>query len=233
MIPTLNAMGHMFAHTDAFTQDFITYAIAHCEHVADIGPAFGIASLPVVNTGIQTTVVDLEQGHIDYIRAHTDPDMLKFLHSYVGHFPKTVTLPPNAFGAILVSRVLHFFDVDSMVFALSHLYDALLPGGRLYFISTTPFIKIYENFIPVYLARRSNHVKWPGIMNNIHEYAPHRAHQLPSYINLMDLPEAKALLERLDFKIIRSGYIPAPPGQFDISLDGREHIGIVAEKPRI
>lgn len=233
MIPTLNGMGHMFAHVDEFSQDFITYSIMKCEKVADIGPAFGITSLPIIKAGVHTTVIDLEQRHINYIKANVEQSMLPYLHAHVGHFPQNVKLTPNTYGAILASRVLHFLRPDTLIHALTHLYDALLPGGRLYFISTTPFIRICEDFVPVYLARRSNHVKWPGFVENLHEYAPQYAHQLPAQINLMDLTEAVPMLKSLDFKVIRSGYITLPPGQFDISLDGRDHIGIVAEKPRL
>ncbi len=233
MVPTLNAMGHMAAQVDEFAQDFITYSIAYCHNVADIGPAFGITSLPIINAGIKTTVVDLEKRHIDYIKSHAEPSTLVNINAHVGNFPQTVKLTPNTYGAILVSRVLNFLNVDTLIHALTHLYDALIPGGRLYFISTTPFIKMFEDFIPVYLARRSNHIKWPGVIKNVSEYAAHRAHQYPSYIHLMDLPEIKATLERLDFKIVRAGYIPSPPGQFDMFLDGREHVGVVAEKPKL
>lgn len=231
MIPTLNQMGHMFVVPDPITQAFIDDAIHAQGKVLEIGAAFGVASLPVICKGKSIIVNDLDARHLDYILKHTPQCYLKKLHLLPGYFPRDINLNDNSLEVIFASRVLHFLPPEEFMGALKDIYHALISGGRFYFISTTPYIYVYREFIPIFESNRAQGKPWPGLLENLIDIAPHRAHQLPKFINLIDLPEGIKYLQEAGFRILRAEYIPFQADQHDVALDGREHIGIICEKP--
>lgn len=230
MIPTLNRMGHMFVHPDRLTQEFIVDA-QHCVgEVLEIGSAFGVASLPVLLSGKTMTVNDLDSRHLDFISSQLPEPMRHLMRPLPGHFPHQVSLPQDQYEIVYASRVLHFVQPRTFIAALREIYQSLQIGGRFYFISTTPYIYVYREFIKTYENNKCMGVKWPGLIRNISELAPHRTHQLPQFINLMDLEEALRAMLRVGFRVDSFYYLPADREQNDVAWDGREHIGIVCVK---
>lgn len=230
MIPTLNSMGHMFVEPDRLTLSFIADAQSSKGDVLEIGSAFGVAALPVILSGKSITINDLDVRHLDFIQQRIPDHLQSKVQLLPGHFPHQISLAPASYEIIYASRVLHFLQPRTFIVALRKIYEALEQGGRFYFIATTPYIYVYRDFIAQYEKNKANRIKWPGLVRNIASLAPHRTHQLPPFINLMDFEEALRAMRRVGFCINNFYYIPAEPSQHDVAWDGREHIGILCSK---
>lgn len=99
---------------------------------------------------------DLDQRHL-FIAAQEltkelpsfNSDNVKYLEGDI----KSLELK-DQYDAILMARVLHFFSPDAVKQTVETLFNSLKPGGRIYIVAITPYVKRYQRFIPEYEHRR-------------------------------------------------------------------------------
>lgn len=232
---------------DPVSQKFIEYAseVAGKEGtVLEIGAAFGAASLQALANGAKVFCNDIDPSNLAVVRnrhlkavgtqeASVTGDDSKLV-LVPGSFPDELAgLPKNFFDAILICRVLHFFTGDQIEKSLDQLSVHLKPGGKLFVVCETPYLKNWQRFIPEFEKRVSEGMKWPGEITNPAEYeSSGRAASLPKFVHWItkevlekSLTQAKMGVEHLSY-IDRCGQFPK-----DLLLDGRESIGAVAAKP--
>ena len=232
---------------DPVSQKFIEYASEVAKKdgvVLEIGAAFGAATLKALAQGATVFCNDIYPSNLAVVRNR----YLKAINSQEssvtgdenklvlvpGEFPSELAeLPKNFFDAILICRVLHFFTGDLIEKSLQQLSVHLKPGGKLFVVCETPFLKNWLRFMPEYEKRIKEGVKWPGEIHHPAVYeSSGRAASLPKFVHWM----SKEILERSfvhsKFDIEHSSYIDRK-GQFpaDLLWDGRESIGVIGVKP--
>lgn len=239
--------GFTTAPCDPVSRNFIEYVniLAKRGGVAlEIGAGFGAASLEVRSTFLTIFCNDIEPNNLAVVRnrylkkvpgegSSVTGDNASFV-LLPGSFPDELAgLPSHFFDAILICRVLHFFKGEEIEKSLAQLMLHLKPGGKLFIVCETPFLKNWQRFIPEYEKRITAGIKWPGEIINPADYeSSGRAASLPNFVHWITKEVLKKTLTQLHFRTDYLSYINRQ-GQFpdDLLLDGRESIGAIAVKP--
>ena len=174
LIPTMNNQGFMTSRAiDAFTLQFIErakHSAMHDGRVLEIGAAYGIATLEALAQGATVFCNDLEPAHLAVVEKEHAKRAKGVLVSVPGAFPGELVFEPESFDAILISRVLHFFEGEAVVRALEKARMWLKPGGCLFVINETPFLSNWQLFLGEYEARKKRGEKWPGLIDDPPKY---------------------------------------------------------------
>lgn len=235
--------GFTTAPCDPVSEKFLKYVMEIAKHngtVLEIGAAFGAASLQALEQGAQVFCNDIDPRNLAVVRNRYikkdlnsvtgDEDNLILLP---GSFHEELELPNNFFDAILISRVLHFFSGDKIEKSLEKLADYLKPGGKLFIVCETPFLKNWKKFIPEYEKRLADGVTWPGEITSPADYeSSGRITSLPKFVHWITKEILERSLKKIKFGIEFLSYINRE-GQFpdDLLLDGKESIGAIVYKP--
>lgn len=228
---------------DLVSQQFIEYASLFAGKngkVLEIGAGFGAASLQALEKGVQVFCNDIDPGNLAVVENRfvkknkkfcTEEDQLVLLP---GQFPEELSgLPKNFFDAILICRVLHFFNGEKIEKSLKQLADCLKPSGKLFVVCETPYLNNWQNFLPEYEKRIHADMKWPGEINNPADYETSgRVSALPKFVHWITKEILMRSLQQSALQVEQLSYIDRR-GQFpeDLLLDGRESIGAIATKP--
>src|SRR5690606_17947821 len=110
-VQTLNNTGYMTTYLDEFSQAWVAYC-GHSEGLnADIGAAYGVATLEALkNPGARVLALDSDSGHLDVLKERAADigaqDRLSVLQSNFPDFESKIR--DNSLENVLISRVLHF-----------------------------------------------------------------------------------------------------------------------------
>jgi SAM-dependent methyltransferase len=235
--------GFAAAPSDPYSIQFIEYA-AHVAKkggkILEIGAAFGAATLQAIVRGATVFCNDIEPKNLAVVHNRYLQQMKEVQLSATGDygklflvpgaFPDELTeLPKQSFDGILICRVLHFFSGEKIEQSLQLANKLLKPGGRLFVICETPYLKNWKRFIPEYEKRMTLGAEWPGEISNPSEFENSgRAASLPSFVHWMSKDVLDRTLIRSHFNIMQSSYINRRE-QFpdDLLLDGKESVGAV------
>ena len=231
-VPTLNKMGYMATQLDVVQQKFIAYAAKSPEGVSlDLGAAFGIATLPLLERQQKIVSCDVDPRHLKAIRQAVSPTLAKNLSLKAGHFPHTARFRKNRFKAILCGMVLHFVPPREMTLWLSHLRRILRPGGKIFITVSSPYQGVLKNFIPFYRERLENGDPLPGYIENIQQFVPHRSDQLPAQ-NTVFCPNAlERLIKDTGFNVLECFGFTRENLPLDLHYNGQAYTGLVATSP--
>ena len=231
MIPTLNNTGFMFETLDDYAEAFIRLAGGTDAEVADIGCAYGAATIPALKAGARVLAVDPDPRHLDILSGKVPDELGANLHCLPGALPD-IDLPADHFAAILCSRVLHFLHGDTVDRAVAGMYRWLAPGGKLFLVADTPY-GIWRKFIPTWEANKARDERWPGMMTGLGSYLPRQMEKVrgPDFMNLLDHELLARSCEEAGFTIERASFIARPDFGGLGSMDGRENAGVIGVKP--
>lgn len=198
----------------------------------DIGAAYGAITKQALHKGATIIANDIEKKHLDILKQNTPVYLRNRLTLKPGKFPADLRIELNSLGGVLLSQVLHFMTAKEIETGVSLLFEWLKPGGKVFAITSTPYIKPFKNFIPVYEKRKINGELWPGIIENILVYQPKNLkYKVPKYIHFLDDDICYRVFEK-------AGFIVEVVEMFDriytpefLKYDGRENVGIIARKP--
>jgi len=231
LIPTLNQMGWMTTGLDVYSRAFVDFAAQAPGSALDIGAAYGVASLAALKTGAKVIANDIDARHLDilYENASTDAGNLTLLP---GSFPDGIDLPNGSVGAILVCRVLHFFDGTTIERGIEKMFNWLAKGGKIFAVGETPYLGNMRGFIPLYEERlKDPNCAWPGYFDNVQEICdPAVRDKLPPMINFFDLKALTRAFKAAGFTIENTGTFARPEYPAWAQYDGRESAGIIARK---
>ena len=213
-------------------QDFVDFASTVKFPVLDIGAAFGVATIPALINGAHVIAIDLHENHLNEIKNQTPPEKLINLKTITAKFPY-LDFEENSIGAIYIAQVFPFLSGEEIELAAEKIYKWLIPGGKLFVVSFTPFIKHCESYLPVYESKKIGRQKWAGYIENLSLYSKNNpiADQLPPSINHIDKDDLyqtfsdKFKIEYLDYFGDTENALPEW-----ILLDGKERVGMVAVK---
>ena len=228
---------------DPVSQLFITHAAEVAKaggRVLEIGGAFGGASLSAIAKGGYVFCNDIYVNNLAVVHQRfletmpqNDTDVVTGDASQLtllpGSFPEDLGgLPASFFDAILICRVLHFFKGSKIEESLSLAAKLLKPGGKIYIVCETPFLKNWDLFIPELNKRIAQRVEWPGEITNTDEFdRSGRASASSRFIHWITKDVLERSLLRAGFTIEHAEYINRE-GQFPADLlrpeEGRESV---------
>jgi SAM-dependent methyltransferase len=223
---TLNNMGWMFKHHDPSLDAFLKHVEHTKGYYADIGTAFGYATLEALKRGGRVLAVDLDPGHIDVLVNECPDTDCSRLEARSGNFPNEIDLPENAFDGILLSRVLIFLIPDEIDQALAKIYKALKPGGVLFLTSPSHLRKKWMPLRPIHEQQKNAGARWPGHVENLWELVPSMETILPNTIQLIDEESLRRGLKEAGFTIQECDYAPQEDGPDEEALNSCYAIAI-------
>ena len=228
---TMNQMGYMTQNLDFFSKKFTNL----CKHVKkpvlDIGSAYGVASIPALLEGAKVIANDLSEDHLKILSNLAPAEFKENLTLQPGNFPQDIHFEESSLSMIYSARVFHFFSGKIIEESLEKIFKWLEPGGYFFLISETPYLKDYKKFIPVFEQRKKEGIKWPGEIPDISLYSPKRLGNVPTSFNLLDPETVSNHLHNLGFDVIETTFIARPDFPDDLRYDGRESMGVMAQKP--
>lgn len=130
-IPTMNQIGYMTTHLDPYSQMFVDYAAICKGKVLEIGAAYGVASLAALAKGANVISNDIDARYLELAQKQATSEQLARLELNLAAFPHETHFPENSLDTILICRVLHFFDGDTIMYGLKLMHQWLAPGGKL------------------------------------------------------------------------------------------------------
>lgn len=225
---TLNRKGYMRAEKDAYMEAFIAFASTCGSPVADIGAAYGVATIAALEAGATVIAVDVDARHLEILKRRVPS--LDRLRTIAGCFPEGVRFDENTIGAFLLSNVVHFLSPDGLQLAARCLYDGLVPGGKVFVTTSSPYVGECSSFIPEYEARKRAGQAWPGYMTDVARYAPVVQDRFASLL-LLEPDTLSGVFRQAGFVVERAELIPRPDLPPRIQWDGRETVGLIARKP--
>lgn len=231
-VPTLNRMGYMSPSLDDIQKSFVK----HCEnnssgHFLDIGCGYGIATLPAILKGCHVIACDLEQRHLNVLKEQIPADKRFLLTLIKGHFANEIVFPEDSFDGINLSMVLHFLSPQTIKRVLKNIFLALKEEGKLFITTSSPYQGVLSSFAPIY-DKRKGLDEWPGYIEDIAQYVPHRALLLPKE-NIVFCPtELSRLLSKFGFHVLKATFFSREGIPSDLKSDGREYSGVICEKPK-
>jgi len=230
-IPTLNRMGFMTDTLDEYSLYWVQEASQAKLPVLEVGTAYGIATTQALQAGACVIANDLDPRHLQLLKESVPYALQPNLTLIVGRFPDEVTLASNSISAVLISRVLHFLDGDTIERAVAKLFDWLAPGGKAIVTAETPFLGNLADFRPIYEANRQAGERWPGWIPDVSILQTHRKEALPPQWNMLDTEVLTRTFENAGFTIERCDFFARPDYPEDLQGDGRESVGCIAVKP--
>ncbi|WP_010655119.1 class I SAM-dependent methyltransferase [Fluoribacter dumoffii] len=230
---------------DPVSQRFIEHAALSAKKggkVLEIGAAFGAATLEAIAKGATVFCNDIDTENLAVVRQRfmeiTDDssesltgDSSKLI-LVPGELPnELIGLPEKQFDAILICRVLHFFSGAKIEESLALLSKLLAPGGKIYIVCETPFLRNWQRFIPEFNRRVENKEDWPGEITEPAKFeSSGRVSSLPKFVHWITKEVLDRSLLKAGFSIEHSEYINRS-GQFpeDLLLPeyGKESIGAI------
>lgn len=205
----------------------------------DIGCAYGVACLPLINEtkNIDVIAMDLCEEHLEYLLSQVDDkeESKARVSTIQGMFPQEFNIKhfeQEPLDAIHCSQMFHFLNGDDTLEGLAKIYDSLKSGGRLFISTVSVHFCSFKKYLPTYMSRKESGEKWPGYVENILDYV--HADSVPFMSNsggfhLFTLDDFVDAIKQAGFTIISSS-------TFDIS-DHPEHnseqqgvIGVIAKK---
>lgn len=205
-LKTKNHMG--FAHLTPLkaTREFYNQAETQCGLYADIGSAYGIDTIHILKVGARVVAIDLDQEHLDMMYEQLAPEEQKRLETRCQRFPEEVSLESATYEAILLSRILIFLTPTSLMYALTKVYDALRPGGKVYIITASPFSDKWNAIQQPFEQHQKLFPNQPFLVSNLWELLPQTQSFLPECIQLFDINILKNVLEKIGFDVLECDY---------------------------
>ncbi|WP_310619795.1 class I SAM-dependent methyltransferase [Flexibacterium corallicola] len=161
---TTNHRGIIFKSLSKASRDFVTFTSHIDKPALDMGCAFGVATLPVLQKHKHIVACDLSKEHLRVLRENTPENLLCYLQTQVGCFPQDFQFKENSIGAIHCSHLLHFLTGDELMAGLEKFKVWLCETGKLFINVGTPSLPFLGHFQEEYLKRK-HWVKWPGEMD--------------------------------------------------------------------
>lgn len=232
--PTLNKRGFTY-QLSSIGEAFLDFAESINRPVMDIGCAYGIASLLALEAGREVVAVDLSKDHLKHLVKEAPTEALNRLTVRNEKFPGQMDYPESFLGAVYISHVMPFLSPEEVHEAVAKLYRWLVPGGKVFIVSFTPFIKLCEPFLPVYEERKKNGEHWAGLVEDLKSFVTDQefAKKLPDTLNHMDVSDYKRVFKEHKFKIEELDYFGDTESLLPeiLRYDGRERLGLIARKP--
>lgn len=234
-VPTLNKMGFMTTTLDSVSESFTKFA-AHAPGPAlEIGAAYGIATIEALKNGGRVIANDIDPRHLDLLKDQTPDQYKQNLTLQAGSFPDGIDFEKGSIGAVLVCRVMHFFDGPTVEKGINKIANWLAPGGKAFIVCDSPYVKTMRKFIPEFAANQNEGKRWPGFCETIHEICdpPELKNALPPKMHFFTPDSLSRAFNEAEMVVEKAEMIARPDYPQMLQLDGRESTVIIATKPAV
>jgi SAM-dependent methyltransferase len=228
-IPTLNKMGYMTRSLDYYSRRFVSYSSVCKGQVLEIGAAYGSASLEALSRGSRVLSNDLSADHLKILERKCPAEDKERLTTIAGNFLE-VELPENHFDAILMARVAHFMDGETIRKAFSRCHDLLKKDGKLFIVSDTPYMQDSISFIETFEQKLRDNEEWPGLVEDITPIGSPSLPNLPKLFHFLDAITLRRELELAGLHVEEVSYFSRDDYPASVRLDEREGVGAVVTK---
>lgn len=229
---TLNQMGYMFDVLTEYDEAFIQYSAESKVRVLDIGAAYGVVTLKVLEQNTPVVANDLEKKHLEILLNKVPEDQKSLITTIAGKFPQEIDFETASFRAIHSSNVLHFLTPTEIESAIIKIHSWLKPGGKVFIIAATPYVRIWQEFIPLFEKRLENKERWPGFVNELSIFKTNtRKSHMPDFMHFFDPVALSKVFNEAGFIVEKSGFCSRTDWPYDMQLDGRESMALIARKP--
>ncbi|GHC53183.1 non-ribosomal peptide synthetase [Streptomyces flavofungini] len=234
MVATLNRTGVMVERLIPYSEEFAEYAGEGDGEVLDLGCAYGVASIAALERGARVVALDMEQKHLDILEQRVNDEARERLSLRRGMLPD-VDFEAGRFTAVHASRVMHFLTPDDVGVTLRKMYDWLVPGGKVFLSSDSPYFGYWASKAADYEARKRAGDPWPGYIDDVAAHFE-EAHVIggPPRINAIDPDVFRRECEAAGFVVERAGFFGAvgvDRESYGAPAPDMEHVGVIARKP--
>jgi SAM-dependent methyltransferase len=245
-IQTLNEFGSMAPVFDPATLQFIQYSVG--KKVLEIGAAYGKVMTEILsqNPSTEYHINDLDERHL-FLAAknlsialdnqdptHKISPTIKYIVGDLVHKDFRIS---DQYDAVLIARVMHFFNPEKMDIAISRIAKSLKPKGRVYVVAITPYVKRYQSFIPVYEKRLANNEAYPGYVESLKDWLNVKVTTQAQQASInkepfmfLDDRVLRRAFSKFGFNILECKTVPIDYKSESWALDGRENVILIAEK---
>ena len=230
-IATKNKMGFMF-EISGVSSRFIKYCKNYHDTVVDIGCAYGIVTLPVLeNSNANVIAIDLSSEHLEILRKSVPANKTYRLKTVAGRFPNDITFDDNSIDAIHSSFVFHFINGADTEKALNKIYAALKPGGKFYVNTASIYLAFINRFLPEYEKNVKKGAQYPGEIFDFENYATEQdVLHAPDFLNVYKQEDFEKVLQAAGFHVDESFYYDVKePASF--ASGGKGMIAAIVSKP--
>ena len=234
-IATYNKTGYALSEVlDEVTREYVNFSASATHPVLEIGAAFGVASFEALKRGATVIVNDLDKRHLDVFYEKTPQEYKDKITLISGDFPRDVNLTECSLSAILCSRVIHFFDPDTVIKSIKHCFSLLKVGGKAFFTVESPYLKNWNRFPIDFIIRKESGDRFPGYVKT-RDYinSGEIADNLPEYMHFFDEEILSRVFRECGFEVEKCFLFPRPYFPEEVQLDGRESVGIIATKKHL
>jgi SAM-dependent methyltransferase len=228
---TVNRMGWGSQIPHEINLAFADFAASCSNPVLDLGAGFGAATVAALKRGANVVANDLDNAHLEILEASVPTELRDRLKVVLGRFPSELSFPDSSLGAIHASNVLHFLSLTDIEVGLDLMHKWLVPNGKVFVMSSSPYAQNFKSFIPVFEQRKNAGIRWPGWIEDLTLYSSHPTLQhLPSSLNVFDADVLSTAFKSHGFfvEIAREYSRTAIPE--NLRYDGRENVMVVARK---
>jgi SAM-dependent methyltransferase len=226
---SLNATGCTIHKLDEISQSFVDFAAAHApQMVVDIGAGFGVATLAALRAGATVIANDIEPHHLAALESRVpDADRSRLTLS-PGCFPDSPELLEESAAAVLLSRVLHFFDGPRIELSVRAVRRWLRPGGKAFVICDSSIFLNQPPLREAYERQKAAGHAWPGFVRGVHALLPQRARFIPDQLHYLDPQTLAGVFKAAGFEIERTELFVRDCGE---EGPPRRCTGVIARKP--
>lgn len=244
---TLNKKGGVTGRFSDIEREFLKFG--KDKVILEIGGCYGDIMLYALKQSEHTKYVlnDLDERHLFIAAKKLEKkiqsewlkkscvDQVQFVQADITNAEQCKNF--DQYDAILIARVLHFLTPEKMESAVKHLFLLLKPGGYIFVIAITPYVKRFQKFIPEYEQRLKNGEQYPGYVKSLRDYVDTTV-TTPSQIQnihegsflFLDVHTLQDVFQRNGFKIIECHTVPLSYKSKSWSYDGREDVILIAKK---
>jgi len=193
-------------------------------NLLDIGCGYGTAcTLPALKENIQVHAIDIDPNHLALL--HNICKEKGYKATVIeGRFPE-IDLETNYFDAIVAHSSLQYLNIDELKRALLKIKTLLRKDGTFFIMVTTPYMKIFSNFLPVYLDNKEKNIFPAGRIEDSRHFIKNPLFEIPQTLTLFDKEELLTLLTQAHFRILECEY--SSMNEFSSYLQDGEKGGVV------
>lgn len=186
-ITTLNQQGFMRVDLDPLSLLWVENAINSELPFLELGAAYGHTTLKALEGGATVIANDISEEHLAIIRNQSAPNLRDKLYLNHASMPHEINMEDNILGGVLMCRVGHFFTAQEIHDSFKKIYNWLVPGGKLYFIATSPYHHMFlDSFADSFHEKLENGDDTAGYFHGLKEMLPEVAEYIPNFMHLFN-----------------------------------------------
>lgn len=239
--PTFNQMGSMNGVLGEFENSIIERFKPE-DWVLDVGAAYGLMCLKAIEKGCVVMAIDLDERHkqatlnrsefqsrdINFryvVGDFSSPNIAESIHMAIAEADE------HGFDHIILNRVFMYMTGDQMAQTLKNAAALLKEGGRIYTLSTTPFMSTFGLLKPEYEAEKRAGNPWPGYIQDVHTKQPNLAKKVPNAYHMIDQDTLQKACKAAGLSFVEGPtYAGIPYQSTEILCEGQEYVTAILER---